>query len=161
MSIESKEQQLDQLLRGVYRMCVNRDDCNGCPFYITKCTFEEPKPRTWFDEETIEIKPVPEVEKPAEEEVSEMPAAPVHLPAPTPAPTPVPVPTPAPVEATEQPQEADDSDGTWLVSTTMGSVFTKYVFICSKCGYKKESIFSMTPITYCPECEKKKAAQSN
>ena len=44
MSKESKEQQLDQLLRGVYRMCVNRDDCNGCPFYITKCTFEEPSP---------------------------------------------------------------------------------------------------------------------
>ncbi len=156
MSIESKEQQLDQLLRGVYRMCINRDDCNGCPFYITKCTFEEPKPRTWFDEETIEIKPAPEVEKPAEEEISEQPVAPVHLPAPTPAPAPV-----VPVEAAEQPQTADDSDGTWLVSTTMGSVFTKYVFICSKCGYKKESIFSMTPITYCPECEKKKAAQAN
>ena len=56
MSSESREQQVDQLLRGVYRMCVNRDDCNGCPFYIAKCTFGEPKPKTWFDEETIEVK---------------------------------------------------------------------------------------------------------
>ena len=51
----------------------------------------------------------------------------------------------------------DDSDGTWIVSTTMGGVFTKYVFICSKCGYRKESMFSFTPMTNCPECEKRKA----
>jgi hypothetical protein len=145
MSKESKEQQLDQLLRGVYRMCVNRDDCNGCPFYITKCTFEEPKPSTWFDEETIEISAPVEAEKPVEQEVAESPAEPV---------------APAVTQPVAQPAAADDSDGTWLVSTTMGSVFTKYVFICSKCGYKKESIFSMTPITFCPECEKKKAAQT-
>ena len=53
MSIENREQQVDQLLRGIYRMCVNRDDCRDCPFYITKCTFGEPRPSTWFDEETI------------------------------------------------------------------------------------------------------------
>ena len=53
MSIENREQQVDQLLRGIYRMCVNRDDCKDCPFYITKCTFGEPRPSTWFDEETI------------------------------------------------------------------------------------------------------------
>ena len=73
------------------------------------------------------------------------------------------------VKEAEQPREAavieqtkadDDSDGTWIVSTTMGGVFTKYVFICSKCGYKKESVFSMTPLSYCPECEKKKAGMA-
>ena len=62
MNTDNREQQVDQLLRGVYRMCVNRDACNGCPFYITKCTFEEPKPRTWFDEETITIKAAPDIE---------------------------------------------------------------------------------------------------
>ena len=151
MSKESKEQQLDQLLRGVYRMCVNRDDCNGCPFYITKCTFEEPKPSTWFDEETIEINAPVEAQKPVEQAVVETPETAADPAEPV---------TPTATQAVVQPAAADDSDGTWLVSTTMGSVFTKYVFICSKCGYKKESIFSMTPITFCPECEKKKAAQT-
>ena len=137
---DNKQQQVDQLLRGIYRMCVNRDNCKGCPFYITKCTFEEPKPSTWFDEETIEIQaePVEVIEE-------------------------------TPVKEEEQPQEAvipeqakenSDTDGTWIVSTTMGGVFTKYVFICSKCGYRKESVFSMTPLSYCPECEKKKAGMA-
>ncbi len=133
MNTDNREQQVDQLLRGVYRMCVNRDDCNGCPFYITKCTFEEPKPRTWFDEETTAASVAP------------APAAPV-----------VPV-VPIQEEAAEKPADTKDSEGTWIVSTTMGTAFTKYVFICSKCGYKKESFFSITPITYCPECEKRKA----
>ncbi|MBE7069495.1 MAG: hypothetical protein E7386_03225 [Ruminococcaceae bacterium] len=137
MSSESKEQQVDQLLRGVYRMCVNRDDCNGCPFYIAKCTFGEPKPKTWFDEETIEIKAPA---KPAKTTGS----TPVFFTA----------------ANQQQNQAEDDSEGTWLVSTTMGSVFTKYVFICSKCGYKKESVFSAPPIAYCPECEKRKANKS-
>lgn len=130
---EDREQQIDQLLRGVYRMCLNRDDCNGCPFYMTKCTFEEPKPRTWFDEETIEIKAAPDIEKPAEPEKTVV------------------------EDVVEQQKENSDANGTWLVSTTMGSVFTKYVFICSKCGYKKESVFSITPMTFCPECERRKA----
>lgn len=151
MSKESKEQQLDQLLRGVYRMCVNRDDCNGCPFYITKCTFEEPKPSTWFDEETIEINAPAEARKPVEQAVDETPETAADPAEPV---------TPTATQPVVKSAAADDSDGTWLVSTTMGSVFTKYVFICSKCGYKKESIFSMTPITFCPECEKKKAAQT-
>ena len=148
MSNDNKEQQVDQLLRGIYRMCVNRDDCKDCPFYITKCTFEEPKPRTWFDEETIEIQPeikpehTPEKKHEKEKEIIEE------------------VEEPKEKETPEAPKENDDSEGTWLVSTAMGSVFSKYVFICSKCGYKKESVFSMTPMTRCPECEKRKAGLS-
>ena len=136
MSIDNKEQQVDQLLRGVYRMCVNRDDCRDCPFYISKCSFGEPKPSTWFDEETIEIQAEPVTIEPANKEVAEQPKE---------------------AAVVEQLKENDNSDGTWIVSTTMGGVFTKYVFICSKCGYKKESVFSMTPLSYCPECEKRKA----
>ena len=136
MSIDNKEQQVDQLLRGVYRMCVNRDDCRDCPFYISKCSFGEPKPSTWFDEETIEIQAEPVTIEPADKEVAEQPKE---------------------AAVVEQLKENDNSDGTWIVSTTMGGVFTKYVFICSKCGYKKESVFSMTPLSYCPECEKSKA----
>ena len=136
---DDKQQKVDQLLRGIYRMCVNRDDCKGCPFYITKCTFEEPKPSTWFDEETIEIKPEPAVQPPVDFEFAKHSQAEAE-----------------PAEESKQ----DDSDATWLVSTTMGSVFTKYVFICSKCGYKKESIFSITPTTYCPECAKRKAGNA-
>ena len=55
MDNDNKEQLVDQLLRGIYRMCVNRDDCSGCPYYVTKCSFGEPKPKTWFDEESIEV----------------------------------------------------------------------------------------------------------
>ena len=118
-------------------MCVNRDDCNGCPFYITKCMFEEPKPSTWFDEDTIEIPSVTEKEASKDEEIAAQ--------------------LKASADFIEHQKEQEDADGTWLVSTTMGSVFTKYVFICSKCGYRKESIFSITPMTFCPECEKRKA----
>ena len=138
MSTDNKDQLTDQLLRGIYRLCVNKDNCSDCPFYITKCVFEEPRPRTWFDEETIEIPPAPaEEEKAPEEEaapapVTEEPAAEI-------------------VPATD-----DDKAGTWLVSTTMGSMFTKYVYICSKCGYRKESVLSIAPMSFCPECEKKK-----
>lgn len=59
-------------------------------------------------------------------------------------------------EKTEEVLPMDDSDGTWIVSTTMGSVLTKYVFICSKCGYKRESVFSIPPMKFCPECDKRK-----
>jgi len=257
MDKDNNEKLTDQLLRGIYRMCVNRDDCEGCPFYITKCTFEEPKPSTWFDEETIEAvsKPAEEV-KPAEAPKSVEPAAVKSeetvagfKPAETtervkpaepsdgfkllsegfksgsehseglkfvsdgyklgsePADglglyseseegslgrseeafffrrSEVEEETEEPEEKAEEAEEAaepgaeepkeeaeqpavletinqqandDDSEGTWLVSTTMGSVFTKYVFICSKCGYRKESFFSITPMTYCPECASKK-----
>ena len=144
MSSENKEQQVDQLLRGVYRMCVNRDDCSGCPFFVTKCSFGEPKPKTWFDEETIEIKAEADF-IPVEETATETPLIEAIENA---------------IEAPEEPEEYDDSDGTWLVSTTMGSVFSKYVYICSKCGYKKESVLSLTPMTKCPECEKRKAMRA-
>ena len=140
MSSENKEQQVDQLLRGVYRMCVNRDDCSGCPFYITKCSFGEPKPKTWFDEETIEVKTPAEPAKTKEKK-------PVFF-------------TAAAEQQEHEEDREDDSEGTWVVSTTMGSVFTKYVFICSKCGYKKESLFSVPPVANCPECEKRKQNRS-
>lgn len=193
MSIENREQQVDQLLRGIYRMCVNRDDCRDCPFYITKCSFGEPRPSTWFDEETIGNKFSPnylkftdkdivitakeEASEPAKEEAkpaAEAPQAPqaeaqpepektaatwpTLQPAPESAPSADSQPAPTPVlQPVVQQAVNDDADGTWLVSTTMGSVFTKYVFICSKCGYRKESMFSFTPMTNCPECEKRKA----
>ena len=144
MSIDNRDQRVDQLLQGIYRLCVNKDDCADCPFYVTKCTFGEPRPRTWFDEETIEIKaeadPIP-----VEETATETPLIEAIENA---------------IEAPEEPEEYDDSDGTWLVSTTMGSVFSKYVYICSKCGYKKESVLSLTPMTKCPECEKRKAMRA-
>ena len=144
MSIDNRDQRVDQLLQGIYRLCVNTDDCSSWPFYVTKCTCGEPRPRSWFDEETIEIKaeadPIPveetETETPLIEAIENA------------------------IEAPEEPEEYDDSDGTWLVSTTMGSVFSKYVYICSKCGYKKESVLSLTPMTKCPECEKRKAMRA-
>jgi hypothetical protein len=189
MSMSNKEQQTDQLLRGIYRMCINRDDCRDCPFYVTKCSFGEPKPRTWFDEETIAIQAAPDFEIVSEEEIAAQSGEPENVaavasaesaaavePAASASPAEQPVETVVetvgqPVEAAveqpaEQPVETpipqvdDDSVGTWLVSTTMGSFFTKYVFICSKCGYKKESVFSLTPTSLCPECEKRKAGQS-
>lgn len=193
MSTENREQQVDQLLRGIYRMCVNRDDCKDCPFYITKCTFGEPRPTTWFDEETIGnkfspnylkftdkdivIKAKEEASEPAQEEVQAAPQSeskeeakaeakpetekaaatwPTLQPAPESAPSAESQPAPV-LQPVVQQAVNDDADGTWLVSTTMGSVFTKYVFICSKCGYRKESMFSFTPMTNCPECEKRKA----
>ena len=144
MSIDNRDQRVDQLLQGIYRLCVNTDDCSSCPFYVTKCTFGEPRPRSWFDEETIEIKaeadPIP-----VEETETETPLI------------------KAIENAIEEEPEEDDSEGTWIVSTTMGtmgSVFSKYVYICSKCGYKKESVLSLTPMTKCPECEKRKAMRA-
>ena len=144
MSIDNRDQRVDQLLQGIYRLCVNTDDCSSCPFYVTKCTFGEPRPRSWFDEETIEIKAEADP-TPVEETETETPLIKAIENA---------------IEAPEEPEEYDDSDGTWLVSTTMGSVFSKYVYICSKCGYKKESVLSLTPMTKCPECEKRKAMRT-
>ncbi len=184
MSTENREQQVDQLLRGIYRMCVTRDNCKECPFHITKCTFGEPRPSTWFDEETIENKfspnylkftdkdivmqPKEEVASATKEEAAPAPvmapesaAEPEEQPAPQrPGPATWPVSQNASQPALQpvlHPAVDDDADGTWLVSTSMGSVFSKYVFICSKCGYRKESMFSFTPMTNCPECEKRKA----
>ena len=143
MSIDSRDQRVDQLLRGIYRLCVNKDDCADCPFYVTKCAFEEPKPRTWFDEETIEIQAEPTPVEETEQQETPLIEAIENA-----------------IEEPEEPEEVDDSDGTWLVSTTMGSVCSKYVYICSKCGYKKESVLSLTPMTKCPECEKRKAMRA-
>lgn len=140
MSLDNRDQRVDQLLRGIYRLCVNKDDCADCPFYVTKCTFGEPQPRTWFDEETIEIQAEPTPE-PVEEKETPLIEAIEHA-----------------IE--EEPEADDNTEGTWLVSTTMGSVFSKYVYICSKCGYRKESVLSLTPMTRCPECEKKKAMRA-
>ena len=120
-------------------MCVTRNDCNECPFYITKCTFGEPKPRTWFDEDTIDAPSSVSLEKELDKLSAEVEE---------------------PEEITGTQKKDDDSVGTWIMSTTMGTAFTKYVFICSKCGYKKESFFSITPTSFCPECEKKKAQQA-
>ena len=146
MSIDNRDQRVDQLLRGIYRLCVNKDDCADCPFYVTKCTFGEPQPRTWFDEETIEIQAEPTPE-PVEEKETPLIEAIEHAIEEEP-------------EVPEEPEADDDTEGTWLVSTTMGSVFSKYVYICSKCGYRKESVLSLTPMTRCPECEKKKAMRA-
>lgn len=123
--MENREQRTEQLLKGIYRLCAGRDDCTGCPFYDAKCVFEEPKPKTWFEEESVQVKAAPAV----------------------------------PAPAAEQPAEKEEAAGTWLVSTTMGSVLTKYVYICSKCGYRKESYLSIAPTTFCPECEKKKLGE--
>ena len=152
MNNGNKEQQTDQLLRGIYRMCVNRDDCTDCPFYITKCSFGEPKPKAWFDEETIEAPVVRQTPKFFTSAASEQPKETAEI---------IELPKEKENESFELPKDDDKTDGTWLVSTTMGSLFTKYVYICSKCGYRKESFLSMTPMSYCPECEKRKANQNN
>lgn len=134
--MENNSQQLDQLLKGVYRLCVNMDECYGCPFHKNKCVFGEPKPKTWFDEDSIHAPvtthgPVTFVAQNEPEPKPEIP-----------------------------PKDDDDSNGTWILSTSMGSVFSKYVFICSKCGYKKESVLALTPMSTCPECEKRKAIRN-
>ena len=130
MSMENRDQRIDQLLKGIQRLCSDTDKCYTCPFYKAGCVFDEPKPRTWWEEDSVVIRAEPSEVEYAEKEVI------------------------------EKPEAEDDSEGTWLVSTTMGSVFSKYVYICSKCGYKKESVLSLTPMTKCPECEKRKAARA-
>ena len=143
MAKDNRDQQLDQLLRGVSGLCTSKDDCTGCPFHGSECFFGEPKPATWFGGDTkpsevksetkTEVNPeIKEEPKPAEKK-----AAPVHA-------------TP------ELPKPSEETQGTWLVSTTQGGVFSKYVFICSKCGYRKESFLSVAPTANCPECEKNK-----
>lgn len=156
---EENKQHVDQLLMGVYNLCLKTENCKDCSFYRGGCVFGDPKPRTWYGDETAEVAAETSdekvekkksgdkksEEKKSEEEKSE--------------------------EVSEQPEKAaepvieniksdDDSDGTWIMSTTMGNVLTKYVFICSKCGFKKESYLSITPVSFCPECEKRKKEQS-
>lgn len=158
MSTDNRDQLVDQLLRGVYRLCVDREQCPGCPFFYSKCLMGEPKPKEWFDADTILTEPV--IEEPAMETVTE-PVKETASETNEPAPAPIHIPAPVSPSAPAAPAVDDDSDGTWIVSASMGSVFTKYVYICSKCGYKKESVFSLTPMNSCPECEKRKAEKKN
>ena len=204
---EGNNSKVDQLLKGVFRLCSDQESCEKCPFYTDDCVFGTPKPKTWFralltrepriDDSVLRVMEEPKEEPKAVEPEIEVPifgdpvveepkvAEPVVE-------EPV-VEEPKGVEPiveqpkVEQPkveevkieepkaeapkveepkveepkaekkQVIDDSIGTWLVSTTMGSVLSKYVFICSKCGYKKESYFSIPPTDYCPECSKNKA----
>ena len=143
MEKDNKDQQLDQLLRGVSGLCASKEDCTECPFHGSACFFGEPKPRTWFGNETEPAKVKEEIKteiaKEPEEEVKAEPA---------------PAPEAEKPAAAETSKPKEDVQGTWLVSTTMGTVFSKYVFICSKCGYKKESFLSVAPTANCPECEK-------
>ena len=156
--MEGKEAKLEQLLSGISKLCAGRNDCNACPFFAEECVFGDPKPSTWISEETkaeaveAEVEAMPETAPEVVPEVA------------TDAPEEKVVEQPDNSEKTEDqpspvPSQEDESPATWLLSTSMGSVFTKYVFICSKCGYKKESVFSIPPITFCPECEKRKAGQ--
>ena len=147
MSKDKREQQIDQLLKGVSTLCAGKADCNECPFFVSGCVFAEPKPKTWFSEEKVEVKEEPVAEPAEKKEVAEIPEEKPEI-------------VEQPAKEEEKPAEPEDTtNGTWIVSTTMGGVFTKYVFICSKCGYKKESILSIPPMSFCPECEKKKAEQ--
>ena len=147
MEKDNRDQQLDQLLRGVSGLCASKEDCTDCPFHGSECFFGEPKPRTWNSNDTEPVKEkeesAPETAQEPEEEVKVEPEA-AKAPAPE-----------AEKPAAAEPAKAkEDTQGTWLVSTTMGTVFSKYVFICSKCGYKKESFLSVAPTANCPECEK-------
>ena len=139
MEKDNRDQQLDQLLRGVSGLCASKEDCTDCPFHGSECFFGEPKPAAWFGktEEKAEVKTEVKEEPKAEPKPAEEAAAPKAA-------------------APELPKPSAKTQGTWLVSTTMGGVFSKYVFICSKCGYKKESFLSVAPTSNCPECEKNK-----
>lgn len=139
MEKDNRDQQLDQLLRGVSGLCASKEDCTDCPFHGSECFFGEPKPAAWFGktEEKAEVKTEVKEEVKAEPKPAEKAAAPMAA-------------------APELPKPSAETQGTWLVSTTMGGVFSKYVFICSKCGYKKESFLSVAPTSNCPECEKNK-----
>lgn len=149
MNKAKKFNQFNQMIAGLSKMCAETEDCHKCSFYIERCVFGEPMPRTWM-EEKAEEEGKPDSGEPSE--VAEEVAAIIE--------------EPAKEEASAEDQEDkgnkedDDSEGTWIVNTTMGSVLSKYVFICSKCGYKKESYFSIPPVSFCPECEKRKGQKS-
>ena len=155
MSKDNMDQISNQVIMGIHRLCTEREGCFGCPFFLEHCVFDEPKPKTWFDEKkSVRVPPVPPVP-----------------------PVPIVPEIPEPVygdEVVEEPKTKEtkskdtksketkakddkEEDGTWLLSTTMGGLFTKYVYICSKCGYRKESVLAIAPVTFCPECEKRKA----
>ena len=163
-----------------------RGDCQRCPFHMDRCVFGEPMPKSWLfeddedeekeevvlDEVEAEIKAAPEVanafvplvREPVvdvteiEEKIEPLVEEKVAEPVVEKVEKPVEKPVEEPVKAVEVVKTApdDDSDGTWIVSTTQGGVLTKYVYICSKCGYKRESVFSIPPMNSCPECDKRK-----
>ncbi len=141
MEKDNRDQQLDQLLRGVSGLCASKDDCTDCPFHGSECFFGEPKPSTWLGAKPAEIKKETKTEVKEEVKAEPKPAEEVAAPK---------------TAAPELPKPSAETQGTWLVSTTQGGVFSKYVFICSKCGYKKESFLSVAPTSNCPECEKNK-----
>ena len=198
---EGNNSKVDQLLKGVFRLCSYQDSCESCPFFTDDCVFGTPKPTTWFralltrepriDDTVLRVmeepKEEPKVEEPKAVEpeievpifgdpVVEEPKAVEPVVEEPKVAEPVVEPPKAEQPKVEEPkveepkveapkveepkvekkQVKDDSVGTWLVSTTMGSVLSKYVFICSKCGYKKESYFSIPPTDFCPECGKNK-----
>ena len=140
MEKDNRDQQLDQLLRGVSGLCASKEDCTDCPFHGSECFFGEPKPATWLGAKPAEIKKETKTEVKEEVKAEVKPAEEVA----------------APKAAAQLPKPSAETQGTWLVSTTQGGVFSKYVFICSKCGYKKESFLSVAPTANCPECEKNK-----
>lgn len=186
MGKADKYNQMIQMMWGIHKMCSNfRGDCQRCPFHMDRCVFGEPMPKSWMfeddddeeeeeivlDEVEAEIKAAPQVanafvplvrepvvdvtEIEEKVEVEEKVAEPEPAPAPK---KPVEV-KPAEISRAEEVVKRapdDDSDGTWIVSTTQGGVLTKYVYICSKCGYKRESVFSIPPMNSCPECDKRK-----
>ncbi|MCR5618072.1 MAG: hypothetical protein K6F83_07290 [Clostridiales bacterium] len=149
MNKAKKFNQFNQMIAGLSKMCAETEDCHKCSFYIERCVFGEPMPRTWT-EEKAEEEGKPDSGEPSA--VAEEVAAIIEEPAKEE--------TSAEDQEDKGTTEDDDSEGTWIVNTTMGSVLSKYVFICSKCGYKKESYFSIPPVSFCPECEKRKGQKS-
>ena len=78
MAKDNRDQQLDQLLRGVSGLCASKEDCTDCPFHGSECFFGEPKPAAWFGktEEKAEVKTEVKEEPKAEPKPAEKDAAP-------------------------------------------------------------------------------------
>lgn len=134
-----------QMAEGISKICsVKNQNCNNCPFYIGECPFEI-KPVSWLEP----TKPLIEENKEdlreyVEDLLGEK------------------LPDYEPIEKsevtqTEEPESeiiSQETVGTWEIRTTMSKgLFSKYIFICSKCGYQKESYFS-SPMGTCPNCDK-------
>ena len=147
---------LNQLKLGVNKLCID-SQCNNCPFYTDSCVFGDIKPRDWYkekptfqitnqivlpaemfsEEEFIEEEPATEevVQEEKQEEVKEEVKEP---------------------DKSEEQTKILNTVGTWEIRAPVEKgLLSKYIFVCSKCGYQRESLFS-TPIGLCPECENKK-----
>ena len=146
-------EQLNRLRIGIITLCSKKDNCNNCPFFMSGCVFGNEKPKTWENRPDIKIsstreelrefaedilgEPLPELEpkeqKPKfqikQQNNAQEPQAPLST------------------------TEVNNTHGSWEIRTTVSGVFTKYVFICTKCGYEKESVLSIPPGA-CPECSK-------